>query len=85
MTGVQTCALPILQHFAIVAAEPDGNDEAGRQKLRLMPEQEVVDRAMLIAELAWDQLRLGGLMINVPSQKELKRSIKVQKEIDSAR
>lgn len=43
-------ALRFATHFAVVAGIPDGEDEAGRQKLRLLTPDEVVLRSFEIAE-----------------------------------
>jgi hypothetical protein len=62
-------ASELMRHLAIVAAVPDGVDEAGRQKLRLMTEPEVVERATKIADLAWTEYRKRNWLLDVPLPK----------------
>jgi len=62
-------ASELMRHLAIVAAVPDGVDEAGRQKLRLMTEPEVVERATKIADLAWAEYRKRNWLLDVPLPK----------------
>lgn len=62
-------ASELMRHLAIVAAMPDGVDEAGRQKLRLMTEEEVVARAGKIADLAWKDYRARGWLLDIPMPK----------------
>lgn len=59
----------LMRHLAIVAAVPDGVDDAGRQKVRLMTEAEVVERATKIADLAWAEYRKRNWLLDVPVPK----------------
>lgn len=63
-------AIKLAEHFGVVAAKPDGYDEAGRQKLALLPASEVVDRSITIAELMADGLRARGHIVILPSLKD---------------
>lgn len=56
----------LMKQLAIVAAVPDGEDAAGRQKLRLMTPEEVVARATNIADLAWKEYRTRGWLLDIP-------------------
>ncbi len=53
-------AMELMRQMAMVAALPDGVDDAGRQKARLMSPSEVVDRACEISELAIAHFRGNG-------------------------
>ena len=59
----------LMKHLAIVAAVPDGEDSAGRQKMRMMTEMEVVLRATKIAEAAFAAHRVNGLILELPAPK----------------
>lgn len=62
-------AMELMKHLAIIAGAPDGVDEAGRQKLRLMTEREVVMRASKIAALAWAEFRRREWILDIPLPK----------------
>src|SRR5687767_8846104 len=62
-------ARDLISRFAIIAATPDGEDSSGRQKLRLMTEEECVDRAVHIAALAWEEFRERGWIVDIPLPK----------------
>ena len=57
----------LMKHLAIVAAVPDGEDDCGRQKFRLMTEEEVVERATAIASLAFGLHGYNGLILELPT------------------
>lgn len=65
-------ALDLMRHLAIVAGEVNGEDTAGRQKLRLMTPEEVVDRAISIADIAWNKFREKDWILDVPVPKVAK-------------
>lgn len=52
-------ALCLLERWALATAAVDGEDSAGRQKLRAETPEETVDRAFAIAE-AWVKRAVGG-------------------------
>ncbi|MBD1602282.1 hypothetical protein [Pseudomonas typographi] len=58
-------ALGLIDRFGLIAAEPDGFDEAGRQKGRVLSPEEVVTRAFSIAELAVKEIADRGWLIPV--------------------
>jgi hypothetical protein len=47
-------ALKLIEHFAVVAGFPEGEDSAGRAKVRLQTANELVKRAFEIADLFVD-------------------------------
>lgn len=59
----------LMRHLAIVAAVPDGEDSLGRQKFRLMTEEEAVTRATKMAELAWAEFEKRNWILEVPLPK----------------
>jgi hypothetical protein len=62
-------AIKLAEHFGIVAAMPDGEDSAGRMKLRLLTPDEVVDRSIAISERLCEQINARGWLIDVPPPK----------------
>ncbi len=58
-------SVKLAEHFGIITGVPDGYDDAGRQKLRLMTPKEVVDRACEIAELMTDKLIENQDLVNL--------------------
>ena len=63
-------AMKLAEHLAIIACDNDGEDSAGRQKLRLLPPDEVAHRAVQIADSMWDQFATCGWIIDLPSWKD---------------
>lgn len=66
-------AYKLLEHFATVAAEPDGYDEAGRQKFKLADPVDAVVRAFDIAEAYKAECHLRGHFVDVPVPVERER------------
>lgn len=62
-------AIDLLKHLAIVAGDVDGEDTAGRSKLRLLKPQEVAERAVAIAAEAWIAFEAEGWVLDVPAPK----------------
>lgn len=64
-------AASFIEKFGAVAAVPDGYDDAGRQKMRLMTPKELVERATETAALAFAEFRARGWMVPIPSEHDL--------------
>ena len=64
-------AMGFIDKWGVVAARPDGEDTAGRQKLALLSVDEVVDRAFEMADKAFDRAESLGWLVPVPSLDEL--------------
>ncbi|KKL25562.1 hypothetical protein LCGC14_2404040 [marine sediment metagenome] len=62
--------LELLVRWGMVAAEPDGEDSAGRQKLRLQTPEELTTRAFAVADLAMKKARKDGLVHVAPELPE---------------
>jgi hypothetical protein len=60
-------ASQILEKWAMVAAEPDGEDSAGRSKLRVLTPFELTERACDIADHAFTQFERRGWLVALPS------------------
>lgn len=59
-------AMHLAEKLGLVAGEVDGEDSAGRQKLRLLTSGEVAQRACAIAADTWEQFRKRGWLLDVP-------------------
>ena len=64
-------AFTFIERWGMVAGEVDGEDSAGRQKLRLSTPDGLVERAFTIAHIAMDRARATGLMHQTPTLAEL--------------
>lgn len=71
-------ALACIERWAMVAAELDGEDSAGRAKLRRMSPDEVVAHACDCAAKAFAAFKDRGWVIDVPSMAELAEAVKDQ-------
>lgn len=59
-------ASQLIERWGLVAAMPDGEDSAGRQKMRLPTPAELVFRAMTMAETFFIHAKERGHVITVP-------------------
>lgn len=60
-------AFALIERWGAVAAESDGEDSAGRAKLKLQAPDDLVRRAFDIAQSAVAEAKKRGLMINMES------------------
>lgn len=60
-------ALACIERWGVVAGEPDGEDSAGRQQLRMLAPEKVVKRAFRIAELAFAEAKERGWLSKLPT------------------
>ena len=70
-------ALLFLERWGMVMGEPDGEDSAGRSRVRLATPDELVDRAFAIAHLAMDKARSTGLIHQGPTLADLEKTDKI--------
>lgn len=63
-------AIEMIVKWGCVAAEPDGEDSSGRQKMKMMSEKTLVKRAFKAAKLAMDYARANGLIHTCPDKLE---------------
>lgn len=73
--------LNLIERWGMVQGKDGGEDSAGRAKLELMDEQELVDRAFLIADLAFNKLRANDderYIVNLPSIAKMKEIVKAK-------
>ena len=59
-------ALDIAKQCAMVVAESDGEDSAGRQRIRLLDAHEVALRAVRIAADMWDEFEKRNWLHDLP-------------------
>ena len=71
-------AMAILERWAMVQGQTDGEDSAGRSKLKLMPVDEAVRRACDISDGAYAAFRERGWMLDIPSLNELEEEIEAR-------
>jgi len=55
-------AVILIERWGMIAATPDGEDSAGRQRLRLQTPDELVDRAFTVAALTFKKARDKGFV-----------------------
>jgi hypothetical protein len=65
--GAAELAMRLAERWGMVAVIPDGVDDAGRQKLRLMTPDEIVERATSTAEAIYLKMHDKGWMVDVPA------------------
>jgi hypothetical protein len=70
----------LLEKWGMVAAEPDGEDSAGRAKLRLSTATELAQRACNVAEECTKEMRKRGWFITAPTWEEMKSEIEARKK-----
>lgn len=63
-------AMELARHFSLVAGEIDGEDTAGRQKLRLMSAPEVAQRSCEVAQECFVEFESRGWLAVTPSLEE---------------
>lgn len=73
-------AFALVERWGLVAAEVDGEDAAGRAKMRPCSPQEVVSRAFETAALTLAEARTRGWMVTIPGVAELDAFEAAEKE-----
>ena len=71
-------AMDCIERWAMVAGEIDGEDTAGRTRLRRMTADEIVKHACACAEKAFSEFEDRGWLVKVPSAVDLMDLIKDQ-------
>lgn len=73
-------AVNLLEKWGLVAAESDGEDSAGRAKLRLSTPIELAQRACDVAAEFSAELKKRGGLFALPSQSEIDDQFRKHKE-----
>lgn len=66
LDNVGRLAVVLIEKWALIAAEPDGEDASGRQKMRMATPSELARRAFDIAEETWREARARGHLVALP-------------------
>jgi hypothetical protein len=67
LTAVGRMSVVFVEKWGMVAATPDGEDSAGRMKLRLLTPAELTQRAVETAELVYAEVQKRGHFIELPN------------------
>jgi hypothetical protein len=65
-------AANFVEHWGMVAGEPNGEDSSGRAKLKLSAPEDVVNRACEMVDLLYKEAEKRGWLIESPTIEELK-------------
>ena len=71
LTSTARLAEQLAERWGMVAAEDDGEDSAGRQKVRLATPIEVIERACAVASLLHAEFTARGWYVEIPTREEL--------------
>lgn len=71
MGATAELAYRLAERMALVAGMPDGEDAAGRQKLRMMTPDEVTTRSCEIASKMMAEFEARGWLLRLPEPKEM--------------
>lgn len=89
LDGPATLAKELLERWGMVAGMPDGEDSAGRAKVRLATPDELVGRALTVAELFYAQAAARGHTVQLadvgPLVAEMQREKAERKAAKEAR
>jgi hypothetical protein len=64
-------AMQMIERHGMVTAQDGGEDSKGRAMLDIMQEEDVVDRAFMLAKLTFEAAKKRGLMVHVGTEKEI--------------
>jgi hypothetical protein len=73
-----TFVLQCIERWAMVAGEPNGEDSAGRQRLRRLTPSEIVDHATKCAAAAFAAFEEQGWAVKVPAFEDIADALKDQ-------
>ena len=63
MSNEAKTVLAFIEKWGMIQGKEDGEDSSGRAKMGLMPVEKVVDRAMEMADVAFNRLRERGWIV----------------------
>lgn len=78
-------ALLMLERCGLVAADMDGEDSAGRQKIKMFPVKDTVERAFDLAQEAFRVARSRGLMAQLPDLNEVNADVDARRAAKQAK
>ncbi len=82
---VANLAFAFLEKWGPVCAEMDGEDSAGRAKLRPLSPAETVTRAFDIAQAAYAEARKRGTLLDVPDLEEVNKAAEEERRAKARR
>jgi hypothetical protein len=77
-------ARDIAIRWALVTGIPDGEDSAGRQKLRLPTAEELAERSANIASALYTQFDQRGWLFEIPAQADAEKANAERREKEKA-
>lgn len=69
-------AMSLIERWGMVAAKPDGEDGAGRQKLTCLSPEEVVSKACSTVSAAMAEFRQLGWILDLPTLDQAEEALK---------
>lgn len=75
LTAKARFACNLVERWGMVAARDDGEDSAGRHKIKLHSPTEVVSRAVEMTDALWVALRKEGWIEDIPTLEEIKKNL----------
>lgn len=79
-TTVAKMAIEMCSRWGMVAATPDGEDTAGRQRLRSLEPDELADKACRTAQALWMRFERLGWLVAIPDPRPRKVEDKQKEE-----
>jgi len=76
LTNRAKICLDMITKWGIIAGDNDGEDSAGRSRLKLQDPKELVDRAISITEYAFNRFKENGFIYESMTLKEAKKIVK---------
>lgn len=72
------CAQQFMDRWGMIAGVPEGEDSAGRSKVRLMTVEELVTRACESSNALFAELERRGWLLSIPAPKPERKDDKVK-------
>ena len=76
-------ALSMLEKWGMVAAEPDGEDSAGRAKLKLPSADDLAKRACDVTDEAFTEFEKRGWVLKLPTMSEMKEKYAEKEKVSA--
>lgn len=65
-------AMALVERWGLVVGEPDGEDSAGRSKLRALTSEELADKACDASQALYTKMDSLGWFFDIPDQEEIR-------------
>ena len=73
-------AMALIERWGMVAGIEDGEDSAGRAKIRLISSKEVVERAVDVTSRAMAEFEARGWLKHLPTMEQMEREVAQRKK-----